>query len=89
MCIRDRGEQSALEYFRKYPGRFELWHIKDLSDDLRDATLGEGNVDFVSVFNEKKLSGMKYFFVEQDSSRKRSPMENIRISHDFLLSKVL
>lgn len=84
-----KGEQSALEYFRKYPGRFELWHIKDLSDDLRDATLGEGNVDFVSVFNEKKLSGMKYFFVEQDSSRKRSPMENIRISHDFLLSKVL
>lgn len=84
-----KGEQSAVDYFKKYPGRFELWHIKDLSDDLRDATLGEGNVDFVPIFEQSKLAGMKYFFVEQDSSRKRTPLENIRISRDYLLSNII
>ena len=73
---------------KKYPGRFELWHVKDLSDELRDATLGEGNVDFAPIFKNEEISGMKYFFIEQDSSRKRTPIENIKISRDYLFSNV-
>lgn len=83
-----KGNQSSIEYFNKYPGRFEIWHVKDLSAELQDATLGEGSVDFGPIFKNEKLSGMKYFFVEQDSSRTRTPLENIRISRDFLFSEV-
>ena len=83
-----KGKQNAVEYFKKYPGRFELWHVKDLSDEGHDETLGHGNVNFAPIFANEKISGMKYFFVEQDSSRKRTPLENIKISRDYLMSEI-
>ena len=45
------GGQKPEEYFRKYPGRFDLWHVKDLSVEGDDATLGEGTMNFVPIFS--------------------------------------
>ncbi len=80
---------DPVDYFKRYPGRFALWHVKDLSVEKEDATLGDGTIDFAPVFAEKEISGMKYFFVEQDYSRTRTPLENIDISHDFLIKNIL
>lgn len=80
---------DPVEYFNRYPGRFELWHVKDLSEDKKDATLGEGTMDFAPIFAAAGKAGMKYFFVEQDHSRARKPMENIKISRNFLLENNL
>src|SRR5664280_1727116 len=64
-----RGGYNPLDLFKKYPGRFELWHVKDMvkTDDMFFAPVGTGRIDFASIFAEKKTAGMKYFFVEQDS----------------------
>lgn len=83
-----KGEQNPIDYFKKYPGRFELLHIKDLSTELHDATLGEGTIDFAPIFKEVKLAGMKYFFIEQDSCKTHTPLESIKISRDYLFSTV-
>ncbi|MCU0460269.1 MAG: sugar phosphate isomerase/epimerase [Bacteroidales bacterium] len=80
--------KDPVDYFRKYPGRFELWHLKDLTPEKQDATLGEGIIDFKPIFAEARTAGMKYWFIEQDHCRTHTPMESIRISRDYYLEKV-
>lgn len=80
--------KDPLVYFTKYPGRFELWHMKDLSPEKQDATLGEGIIDFKPILAKARESGMKYWFLEQDNCRTHSPMESIAISRNYFLERL-
>lgn len=82
------GGKDPVDYFNSYPGRFELWHIKDLSVDGKDATLGEGTIDFAPIFAMEERAGMLYFFIEQDNCVTHSPGESIRISRNYLIENV-
>lgn len=81
--------KDPIAYFRKHPGRFEVWHLKDLSTEKQDATLGEGIIDFKPILAESRTAGMKYWFLEQDRCLTHTPMESIRISRDYYLNKLL
>jgi sugar phosphate isomerase/epimerase len=74
------------DYFRKYPGRFSLWHVKDMEDspEKNFTEVGNGTIPYKKYF-EKAIddSGMNYFFVEQDSCP-GDPLESIEISHNYL-----
>jgi sugar phosphate isomerase/epimerase len=89
LCWITAGDQKPLDYFAKYPGRFKLWHVKDMSADKKDATIGEGIIDYKPIFAAAKESGMKYFFVEQDDCKTHTPLESAKISHDFLIKNIL
>ncbi|MBS0009878.1 MAG: sugar phosphate isomerase/epimerase [Bacteroidales bacterium] len=84
-----KSGNDPVEYFEKYPGRFELLHVKDLSEDKEDATLGEGTMDFKPIFAKADTAGMKYFFIEEDNCRTHTPMESIVISRNYLLNNIL
>ncbi len=77
---------DPLAYFDKHPGRFPLWHIKDMekSPERFFAEVGYGSIDFASIFAQKKKAGMKRYFVEQDESR-RNMFESIQMSREYLL----
>ncbi len=75
---------DPVAYFEKYPGRFKIWHVKDMDDQGRFAPVGKGNIDFARILAQKKLSGMKYYMVEQDQTFEMKPLEAIKISHDAL-----
>ena len=79
------GGQDPLDYFKKYPGRFELWHVKDMANDAkRESTeIGSGTLDFPALFKEKFLSGMQYYFVEQETFT-IDPMKSVEISFNYL-----
>jgi sugar phosphate isomerase/epimerase len=81
--------KDPLAYFSKYPGRFEVWHMKDLSPEKNDATLGEGVIDFKPILAKAKAAGMQYWFIEQDNCLTHSPMESITISRNYYLNKLL
>ncbi|MCA0931869.1 sugar phosphate isomerase/epimerase [Lutimonas saemankumensis] len=72
---------DPLAYFEKYPGRFKLWHVKDMDEQGRFAPVGKGTIDFSRILKEKDLSGMQYYFVEQDRTFKMKPIEAIQTSH--------
>lgn len=84
-----RSGSDPVDYFRRFPGRFELLHVKDLSESKEDATLGEGTIDFRPIFEEVATAGMKYFFVEQDNCKTHTPLESIEISRNYLLQNIL
>lgn len=76
---------DPLAYFQKYPGRFKIWHVKDMDNQGRFAPVGQGKIDFERILAKKKLSGMKYYIVEQDQTFDgMQPMEAIKISREGL-----
>ena len=75
---------DPVAYFDKYPGRFKLWHVKDMDEEGKFAPVGEGTIDFGRILKERKASGMKYYIVEQDMTFELKPLEAIKISHDNL-----
>lgn len=75
---------DPIAYFKKYPGRFILWHVKDMDDEGKFAPVGTGHIDFGKILANKKLSGMKYYMVEQDRTFGITPLEAIKVSHEGL-----
>ena len=61
------GGQDPLQLFERYPGRFPLWHVKDL-DNTHNTVLpvGEGILDYKTLFANAKAAGLKYYFLEHE-----------------------
>jgi len=78
---------DPVQYFEKYPGRFHMWHVKDMEAETKAITeVGNGTIDFDRIFAARKKAGLKYWFVEQDTS-KRDKFESLKISRDYLAKK--
>lgn len=94
-----KSGQDPVEIFKKYPGRFELFHVKDMftkqepffdTEGVKDfAPVGEGLIDFRRIFAENETAGVKYLFVEQDSTPDNKPFEAIQKSFNNLKTKIL
>ncbi len=80
-----RAGFDPIKYFEKYPGRFQLWHVKDMdkSNPERNADVGTGSIDFKNLFTKAKQSGLKKFFVEQESYPS-TPIESTRNCINYL-----
>ncbi|MEL6566930.1 MAG: sugar phosphate isomerase/epimerase [Pseudomonadota bacterium] len=60
--------RAPARYFEAYPGGFVLSHVKDMSaDDQSMTAVGDGSIDFPSIFAQSDQSGMAYFIVEHDN----------------------
>lgn len=72
------GGKNALDYFKKYPGRFELYHVKDVEE------LGaSGKMDFEPAFKMAKKAGMKDYIVEVERYN-FEPLVSVEKSFEFL-----
>lgn len=80
-----KAGQDAIKLFHEHPGRFPLWHIKDMdnSSDQNFTEVGSGIIDFKEIFKYKNLAGMKYFFVEEDKCP-GSPFDSITKSISYI-----
>ncbi|HYW97304.1 MAG TPA: sugar phosphate isomerase/epimerase, partial [Bacteroidales bacterium] len=70
-----KGGGDPLYYFDKYPGRFELLHMKDMNDDDDEtfACVGSGKIDFQAILDKSRIAGVKHLIVEHDHPE--HPME--------------
>jgi len=56
---------DPVKIINKYPGRFELWHLKDITGaDNKPVTPGEGTIDFPTLFSLSEVAGLRYPIVE-------------------------
>jgi sugar phosphate isomerase/epimerase len=62
------AKRDPLEYFNKYPGRFDQWHVKDMdkNDPKLQVAVGTGRIDFKSIFAKAEKAGLKHFYLEQE-----------------------
>ena len=63
-----KGGGDPLDYFARFPGRFTLWHVKDMdaTEQRSFAEVGTGVLDFPAIFARSEEAGAKHYFVEQD-----------------------
>ncbi len=81
---------TPLELFKLQPGRFVMWHIKDMDRVTRDYTeLGNGTIDFSTILPHYKLAGLQYYFVEQGSNFKTNSMQSITDCADYMKKNLL
>jgi sugar phosphate isomerase/epimerase len=80
-----KAGQDAIKLFHEHPGRFPLWHVKDMDNtpDQNFTEVGSGIIDFKEIFKYKSLAGMKYFFVEEDKCP-GSPFDSITTSINYI-----
>lgn len=94
-----KAGQNPVEIFKKYPGRFQLFHMKDMYTNeapfyttvgVKDfAPVGEGVINFKDILAVKDIAGLKYMIVEQDQSRDGDPFVDIQKSITNLLTRIL
>lgn len=79
-----KGGGEVLDYFRRYPGRFELCHVKDMDATAEKgfAAPGEGIIDFGAIFQHREAAGLKHFFVEQDKAPE--PIRSMEVAAAYL-----
>lgn len=85
---------DPVAYFKKYPGRFPLLHIKDMKDKPAPtqeldpkmglfAPVGQGTIDWKRIFAAARQGGMQHYYVEQDYCE-QPPLEAVKASYDYL-----
>ncbi|MFV8343225.1 sugar phosphate isomerase/epimerase family protein [Flavobacterium sp. XS2P39] len=86
-----RSGNNPLQLFKDNPGRFKMWHVKDMdrNDPKLNTEIGKGSIDFKSIFAEAKLSGMKHFFVEHETNYYPNPIESVKTSCAYVKENLL
>ncbi|AOW19807.1 sugar phosphate isomerase/epimerase family protein [Urechidicola croceus] len=78
------GGKDPIDYFKKYPGRFPLWHLKDMDMIKKESTeFGKGGLDISKMLQYSKESGLKYVFIEQEEYEV-SPLESMKHNLKYL-----
>ncbi len=78
------GGGDPFDYFTRFPRRFALAHVKDSSGppDKKMVDVGQGKIDFRSIFAQSAKAGFKHYFVEHDQPA--DAIATIRNSHNYL-----
>lgn len=86
-----RSGNDPLKLFAANPGRFKLWHVKDMdkANPALNTEIGSGSIDFKTIFKQAKESGMKHFFVEQENNYNPGTFEAIKTSSDFISKNLI
>jgi len=64
--VRHSSDYTLKELIEKQPGRYVMWHIKDMDKVSRDYTeLGNGSIDYINMLPDPVESGLEYYFLEQ------------------------
>jgi len=93
-----KAGQDPVEMFNKYPGRFKLFHLKDMKtqeapffdvvkEDITE--VGAGVIDFKRIMAAKDIAGMEHLFVEDDNQGMGKPFEALETSIDNITTKIL
>ncbi|MBQ9099495.1 MAG: sugar phosphate isomerase/epimerase [Clostridia bacterium] len=83
------GGADPAAWLRKLNGRIKCIHFKDMSYSTEDqkvrmAAIGDGNINWESVFAAVRESDIEYAFVEQDKSYGEDPFDCMERSLKFI-----
>jgi sugar phosphate isomerase/epimerase len=98
LCWISVGGQDPLKYFKLYPGRFPLVHVKDIKQlpklkpggpaapldvEAHDLTaVGSGVINWKRIFEHSSEAGIQHYFVEQDFPV--DSFDSIQKSYEYL-----
>ena len=98
LCWITVAGQDPRDYFKRFPGRFPLVHVKDMkripspaaaaaitveNDFYPDmADVGSGVIDWKRIFAKSDEAGIRHYLIEHDDPK--SPFDSIRVSYNYV-----
>ncbi|MEQ9424870.1 MAG: TIM barrel protein [Cyclobacteriaceae bacterium] len=80
---------SSSELIALQPGRFVMWHIKDMDKKTRDySELGNGSIDYHDVLQNASQEGLKYYYLEQGGNYADNSMQSIATSISYFKNEL-
>lgn len=85
-----KAKQDPVALINEHPGRFPLWHVKDMDKtaDHMFTEVGNGIIDFKNIFKHADKAGLNYFFVEQDKCP-GDPYDSITQSVNYIKTNLV
>jgi sugar phosphate isomerase/epimerase len=77
-----KGGRDPIEYFKWYPGRFPMVHVKDMDAAGKMVDVGKGVIGFRGILEHAARAGIQHYFVEHDEPK--DPIATARASFDYL-----
>ena len=75
------SKRTPKEWIKEQPGRYVMWHIKDMDKVTRDYTeLGNGSINYLEILPDPKESGLEYYYIEQGGNFTHSPLKSAATS---------
>ena len=72
------SKRTPSQLFDLQPGRFVMWHIKDMDKISRDySELGNGSIDFTVILPEAARAGLQYYYIEQGGNFAKDPVQSV------------
>ena len=69
---------SPKQLIANHPGRFVMWHIKDMDKVTRDYTeLGNGSIDYIDMLSNIDTDALEYYYIEQGGNFAQNSMQSI------------
>ena len=78
------SKYTPQELIDAQPGRYVMWHIKDMDKVTRDYTeLGNGSINYQKLLPDPKKSGLEYYYLEQGGNFTINSMESAATSAKY------
>lgn len=80
-----RSGNDPVALFNKYPGRFVMWHVKDMdkANHALNTEVGTGTIDFRNIYKHARQAGLEHLIVEQENYKKDA-FVSIKESFDYV-----
>ncbi len=76
--VEHASKLSPSEWIAKQPGRYVMWHIKDMDKVTRDYTeMGNGSIDYVDLLSKIDTDALEYYYIEQGGNFAQNSMQSI------------
>ncbi len=77
-------KKTPAQLIAEQPGRYVMWHIKDMDKVSRDYTeLGNGSIDYTTYLPDPKESGLEYFYLEQGGNYTVDSLTSAEVSAEY------
>jgi sugar phosphate isomerase/epimerase len=77
------GGQDPAAFLEKWLPRLAFVHLKDIRKDGKFAEIGQGILDWKSIFAVLRKADLPWYCVEQDTTE-QDPEESLRVSREYL-----
>lgn len=85
-----RSGNDPEKLFTANPGRFPMWHVKDMDkvDNTVNTEVGTGKINFKEIYKHAKLAGLEHFIVEQENFA-MDPFVSIKQSANYIKKNII
>lgn len=85
-----RAGIDPVSLFKKYPGRFKLWHIKDMmkADENLNTEIGAGSINYKELMAYTQTSGLEHLIIEQENFE-MDPFKSLSKSYAYIQNELL